>query len=208
MTEGFFVTLEGIEGSGKSSLAHLLAERLEEHGLATELLREPGSTAIGDRIRQILLSREHESMTPETEALLYAAARAQMVTEKVRPWLEAGKSVVCDRYVDSSLAYQAFGRGLPRQVIVEMNEWATGGLQPDMTILLDLPVDEGLARATKTACDRMEAQSVEFHERVRRGYLVLAAENPDRILVFDALLPLEALADTVSSAVIKRMRVR
>ncbi len=202
------MTLEGIEGSGKSSQAHLLAETLEEHGLAVELVREPGSTPVGDRIREILLSREHESMTGETEALLYAAARAQMVAERVGPALAKGKTVVCDRYVDSSLAYQAFGRGLPRRIIAETNNWATGGLAPDLTILLDLPVEEGLSRATRTGCDRIEAEAAEFHERVRQGYLVLAAEQPQRIVVLDALLPEETLGDEIAGLVLQRIRGR
>jgi len=206
VSKGFFITLEGVEGSGKSTQAHMLASSLEEHGLAVVLLREPGSTVIGDAVRRILLSREHEKMTAETEALLYTSARAQMVAERVRPALEAGKVVVCDRYVDSSLAYQSFGRGLSREMVFEINDWATGGLGPDVTVLLDVSVEEGLARATRTECDRIEAESSDFHERVRGGYLKLAAEQPDRIMVFDALLPAETLRDTIAAAVMKRLR--
>lgn len=208
VSEGFFVTLEGIEGCGKSTQAHMLSEALGEHGLAVVLLREPGSTPIGDRIREILLDREHGTMAGETEALLYAAARAQMVAERVRPALDAGRVVVCDRFVDSSIAYQAFGRGLPRDFVFDVSHWATGGLTPDLTLLLDLPVREGLARATRTACDRIEAESEEFHERVREGYLALADEEPSRIVTVDASGPVEAVAEKVSALVLARLHER
>lgn len=204
MKRGRFVTLEGIEGSGKSTQARLLCERLRERGLAVESLREPGSTEIGNRIREILLSTQHAAMIAETEALLYAAARAQMVSEAVEPALAAGRTVVCDRYVDSSIAYQCFGRGLPVGLVYDINNWAVGGVRPDITILLDLQVREGLARATRVGCDRIEAESAEFHERVRRGYLELARKNRDRIVVVDAAGSVELVAEKVQGAVVAR----
>ena len=208
VTRGLFITLEGIEGSGKSTQAHLLAEKLREHGNVVVSLREPGSTPIGDRVRDVLLAREHDGMTPETEALLYAAARAQMVSERVVPAVEAGRTVVCDRYVDSTIAYQCFGRGLARDVVSQVNEWATRGVQPDMTVLLDLPVADGLARATRVACDRIEAETADFHERVRQGYLRLAAEEPGRIAVVDGRGPVEMVGESVADAVMQRLRKR
>lgn len=205
MSRGFFVTLEGIEGCGKSTQASLLAEALRERGLEVVLLREPGSTAIGDRIRDLLLDPGSGLTSPQTEALLYAAARAQMVSEHVLPSLGAGKVVVADRYADSSIAYQCFGRGLSRGLVADINNWATKGVLPDLTLLLDLPVGDGLSRATQTGCDRIEAEAAEFHERVRRGYLELAAEQPKRIVKIDATGTVESVAADVSTAVLERM---
>lgn len=206
MARGYFVSLEGIEGSGKSTQAHLLVERLREHGAAVLALREPGGTAIGEGIRGILLDRHHETMTPETEALLYAAARAQMVHQELAPALARGQVVVCDRFVDSSIAYQCFGRGLAREFVYELNHWATRATIPDITVLLDVTVDLGLARATRTGCDRIESESLEFHERVRQGYLALAQDDPDRVIAIDASGPPEAVAERVQSIVLEGLR--
>jgi len=206
MARGYFVTLEGIEGSGKSTQAHLLVERLREHGAAVVALREPGGTPIGEGIRGILLDRDHEMMTPEAEALLYAAARAQLVQEQLAPALAKGEVVVCDRFVDSSVAYQCFGRGLAREFVHEINHWATRATTPDLTVLLDVTVEVGLARATRTACDRIEAEGLEFHERVRQGYLAVARDEPDRVVVIDASGPPDAVADRVHSVVLERLR--
>lgn len=205
MNRGFFVTLEGTEGCGKSTQAHLLAETLAERGLSVVSLREPGSTSIGDRIRNMLLDPAHDTMAAEAEALLYAAARAQMVAERVVPALDAHRVVVCDRYVDSSIAYQCFGRGLPRELVHDINNWATGAVHPDITIWLDLPVGEGLARATDGACDRIESEAQSFHERVHAGYQALAAEEPQRMIVVDARGPVDSVAERVRSAVLARI---
>lgn len=202
---GDFITLEGIEGSGKSTQANLLAERLRERGMIVVSLREPGSTPIGDRIRELLLAREHEAMAPQTEVLLYEAARAQMVAERILPALESGSTVVCDRYIDSTIAYQCFGRGLPRAFVYDVSNWAMKGVMPDLTILLDLPVEDGLSRATLGGCDRIEAESVDFHERVRRGYLQLAGEEPHRVVTIDALGTVESVAEHVLNAVMGRI---
>jgi len=200
---GYFVTLEGIEGSGKSTQAHLLVERLREHGASVLALREPGATAIGEGIRRILLDRGHETMTPETEALLYAAARAQMVHEELAPAVAKGQVVVCDRFVDSSIAYQCFGRGLSREFVYDLNYWATRATMPNLTILLDLSVEAGLARATRTACDRIESESPEFHERVRQGYLAIAREEPQRVITVDGAGEPEAVAERIQAIVLE-----
>lgn len=204
MGRGLFITLEGIEGSGKSTQAHLLSERLREHGLAVVALREPGGTPIGEGVRRLLLDREHSAMAAETEALLYAAARAQMVHEEVMPALAKGMAVVCDRYVDSSIAYQCYGRGLAREFVYDINHWATAALEPNLTVLLDLSVEEGLRRATLTGCDRIEAEAADFHERVRQGYLELAREHPHRIVTIDAAGSQEAVAERLQSVVLSR----
>jgi dTMP kinase len=190
---GFFITFEGIEGSGKSTQASLLAAFLEEKGTPVLAVREPGGTAIGEKIRAILLNDEGAGMDPWTELLLYEACRAELVSKVIRPALDSGKVVICDRYTDSTLAYQGYGRGLDKGAVRELNKAASGGLTPDVTILVDCGVEEGLRRAmerieAKGAAavsmnkeDRFEKESVEFHRRVRDGFLEIAALQPDRV---------------------------
>ncbi len=190
-----FITFEGIEGSGKTTQIKLLMAWLQTRTERALLTREPGGTAIGEQVRAILLNPDNTEMTPEAEILLFSAARAQIVREVIRPRLEEGWIVICDRFADSTLAYQGYGHGLPLDDLLQITEFATGGLWPDLTIYLDLDVETGLRRkaATPEEWNRMEAQAIDFHKRVRAGYLALAKQNPDRWLVIDADQPVEAI---------------
>lgn len=189
---GLFITLEGLEGTGKSTPGPALADYLRGRDMEVLHTREPGGTAIGERIRGVLLDEAHREMAAETEMLLFAASRAQFVREIVRPTLERGVTVLSDRYVDASLAYQGYGRGLDVAVVAWVNEVATGGLLPDLTILLDIDPAAGLARARagkevgRGRGDRLEQEALPFYERVRAGFLRLAAESPQRFAVLDA----------------------
>lgn len=185
---GGFITFEGPEGSGKTTQIQLLADRLEDLGLEVLLTREPGGTEVGERIRQVLLDTEYGDLLPETETLLFCAARAELVTRVMRPALERGAWVLCDRFFDATLAYQGAGRGLPMDRLRGVIRFATGGLTPDLTLLLDLNVADGLDRRRRSGenWNRMDGASQAFHERVRRGYHRLAAADPDRWRIIDA----------------------
>ena len=190
-----FITFEGIEGCGKSTQAQRLAERLGSRAL---LSREPGGTAIGLAVREVLLDPASRGMAPVTELLLYFADRAQHMAEVVRPALAKGLVVLCDRHVESSLAYQGYGRRLSLDAIRGLAELATGGLRPDAIVLVDVPVALGLTRARKRgAQDRLEAEVIEFHERVRSGYDALLAEEPERWLRVDGRGPADAVFETL-----------
>jgi len=179
-----FITFEGMEGCGKSTQAKLLARAL---GPDVVLTQEPGGTAIGRAIRQLLLDPVNRAMSPEAEVLLFFADRAQHVAEVIRPALAAGRTVISTRYVDTSLAYQGYGRGLDLDRIRSVAVLATGGLRPDLTLFFDLPLEVGLARVVRRGVrDRLESEVREFHERVRNGYLELAAAEPDRWIRIDA----------------------
>ena len=188
---GFFAALEGIEGSGKSTVARRLADAFRAQGRAVTATREPGGGALGERIRALLLEDEVGAMAAETEALLFAASRAQLVAEVIRPALARGDVVIVDRYADSSLAYQWGGRGLPLDALLAVQTLATGGLVPDVKLLLDLPVSLGLQRrfAGGSETNRMDRETIAFHERVREAYHSLAAAEPDRWRVIDASRP-------------------
>jgi dTMP kinase len=192
---GVFITFEGCEGCGKSTQMPLLANHLRGLGFDVITLREPGGVSagdVGDRIRSVLLDPALGDMDPLAELLLYEAARAQLVSRHTRPALEAGAIVLCDRHADSSTAYQGYGREvIPLDTVVALNRIATGGLVPDLTFVLDVDVAEGLARATSGGADRIELEDLAFHERVRAGFLAIAAAEPERFVVIDAGPPAE-----------------
>ncbi len=196
---GVFVCFEGGEGGGKSTQSGLLHEWLIGQGVTTLLTRQPGGTEVGQRIRQIVLSPETGELAHRTEALLYAADKAEHVETVLLPALQRGEVVITDRYVDSAIAYQGSGRDLVAGEVAEVNHWATGGLKPHLTVVLDVAPQEGLGRFAER--DRIEAEGVEFHERVRAAFLRLAAEEPDHYLVLDARLPIEEIHDAVRTAV-------
>jgi dTMP kinase len=185
---GLFIALEGGEGAGKTTQARMLAIWLREQGFDVVTTREPGATKVGMRLRALLLDTAHAGMSPRAEALMYAADRAEHVASVISPALAGGAVVITDRYTDSSLAYQGAARGLRHDDVAWLSRWATGGLVPDLTILLDLPPQAGLGRRESSA-DRLEAEPSEFHERVRAGFLALARAEPERYLVLDATRP-------------------
>jgi dTMP kinase len=196
-----FITLEGPEGSGKTSQLAQFAEFLQEQGYEVVTTREPGGTSIGNQIRQVLVSMENKNLHPRTEILLFLSARAQLVEELIKPSLADGKIVVCDRYGDSTLAYQGYGHGLPLAALREMLRFATDGLVPDLTLYLDIEVEKGLLRKKKgQEWNRLDAYEVEFHRRVRNGYLALAAEEPQRWCVIDASQPKQAVQQAMRAA--------
>lgn len=201
---GAFVVFEGGDGAGKSTQIRLLRSVVERTGRDAIVTREPGGTPIGEGVREVLLSRSSDAMGDRAEALLYAAARAQHVDEVIRPALEKGAVVLCDRYVDSSIVYQGRGRQLGQRAVADLNAWATGGLQPDLVVLLDVDPTEGLRRATErgVAPDRLEAAGVEFHRAVAEAYRRLAEADPARYLVLDASRPVEQIHREVRRAVL------
>ena len=186
---GLFITLEGLEGSGKTTQQKYIVDELRDKGFDVLLTREPGATRLGKRIRKLLLDPEWSEMTPRAEILLFAADRAQHVEEVVKPALEDGKIVISDRYFDSNLAYQGYGRGLDIEIVKKINLWAVDYLKPDLTFFLDLPVEVGLARARAQTVDklgdRLEREELKFYQQIRDGYLKLAEES-ERFRVIDA----------------------
>jgi dTMP kinase len=205
-----FITLEGPEGSGKTSQITLLAEFLRRQGFSVVVTREPGGTQIGDQIRAVLHNVENRAMTAVTELLLYSAARAQHVRELILPALAAGQVVLCDRYADSTLAYQGYGRGVDLDDLAAMTRVATGGLQPDLTLLLDIDVARGLARrvAGGEEMNRLDLETVAFHERVRTGYLQMAQAEPQRWQCVDADRPVAAVQADLRAIVAARLAAR
>jgi dTMP kinase len=203
-----FITLEGPDGSGKTTQIQLLFESLKKNGYDVLLTREPGGTRIGDLVRSVLHDPENAEMDPATEILLYSASRAQLVAQVIRPALEAGTIVLCDRYADSTMAYQGYGRQLDLEALRQITAFATGNLKPDLTLLLDVNVESGLNRR-KTGGDewnRMDQQTLEFHQRTREGYRKLAAAEPERWVRVDASGPVDQVAAKIWSIVIKSIR--
>jgi dTMP kinase len=207
--KGLFIAFEGGEGAGKTTQARTLQARLQAGGYKVLLTREPGGTAVGERLREIILRPAGKSsdapaappqsgLTAAAELFLFLAARAQLVSEVIRPALANGITVVCDRFSDSTVAYQGYGRGLDREAVRAACDLATGGLRPDLSVLLDLPVDAGLSRKIQGGeWDAIGEESREFHERVRRGFHELAAAEPQRWLVIDATLPIEDVSEMI-----------
>jgi dTMP kinase len=201
---GRFITIEGPDGSGKTTQAERLAAHLRSGGANVVLTREPGGTWLGERVRDLLLARRNagETADPLTDAFLFDAARHQLVREVIEPALADGATVVCARFTDSTLAYQGFGAGVPLDVLRVLESVATGGLHPDLTVLLDLPAVAGLGRKRAGDVTRFEADfDLAFHERVRAGFLALAAAEPGRFVVVDATMALEAVTAAVVAAV-------
>jgi len=196
---GAFIAFEGGEGAGKSTQIGLLADWLRERGCDVVLTHEPGATDVGVRLRELLLDPA-SAISPRSEALLYAADRAAHVDAVIEPALRRGAVVLTDRYVDSSIAYQGAGRALPSEEIAELSQWATGGLRPDLTVLLDIDPEVGLRRSP-TPADRIEGESLEFHRRVREGFRTLAAQRPEAYLVVDATAPPDRVAERVRARV-------
>ena len=192
-----FITFEGGEGSGKTVQTRALHRRLTRLAIPAVLLHEPGGTPLGSRIARSLKWAREVDMSPLSELLLFNASRAQLVDEAICPELASGKVVICDRYTDSTAAYQGYGRGLDQEAIRQINDIATGGLLPDLTVLLDIPVVEGFARKGISARDRFEQEDISFHRKVREGYLKLAEVEPERWLVIDATQSRKRIADII-----------
>ena len=202
-----FITLEGPDGSGKTTQAHLLTEWLREQGYEVVLTREPGGTDIGDQIRQVLHDPRNTAMDARTEILLYSASRAQHVAQFIRPALAAGKIVISDRYADSTLAYQGYGRRLDLGMLWTITHFATGGLAPDLTLYLDISAQEGLQRRQMGGGEwnRLDAEALEFHQRVRGGYLELVEQEPERWEVIDAARSVEEVQAKIRTLVQARL---
>jgi dTMP kinase len=203
---GFFISFEGPDGSGKTSQVKRLAEVLRQSGYDVVVTREPGGTRIGDRLREILLSPDNSEMDDRTEVLLYAASRAQHVHEIIVPALERGAVVICDRYIDASVAYQGYGLGEDPAEVEAMSRYASGGLQPGRTYLLDVSVKVSRSRLLKRAgefsgsgLDRIEMKDMDYHERVREAFLLIARKNPERVKLIDADRSEEEIAEEIAS---------
>lgn len=205
-----FITFEGPEGSGKSSQIALLSDFLRRQGFTVIATREPGGTPIGDQIRDVLHDVANTAMVPAAELLLYSASRAQLVGELVRPALAEGKVVICDRFFDSTLAYQGYGRALDLTELTHITQFATGGLKPDLTLLLDIEVERGLARRRDGGeeMNRLDLEVVSFHQRVRDGYHELALLEPERWVIVDADRPVTAVQAALRQIVLSRLRER
>ena len=204
-----FITLEGPEGSGKTSAIKIVKEQLEEEGYQIVMTREPGGTPISEQIRNVILDKNNTAMDYRTEALLYAASRRQPRVEKVWPNVQSGKIVICDRYLDSSLAYQGYARELGVEDILNVNMYATEGTFPDLTLLFDLEPEVGLARINANSereINRLDLEKLSFHHRVRNGYLELAKRFPERYVIINAALPLEDVAKQALKAIRERLK--
>ena len=211
MSKGFLVSLEGPEGAGKTSVLEAIIPILEGRGIEVLSTREPGGVLIGEKIREVILDPSHTEMDPKTELLLYIASRRQHLVEKVLPALAAGKLVIMDRFIDSSVAYQGFGRGLDKEAIDWLNEFATDGLKPDLTLYFDIEVEEGLARIAANSdreINRLDMEGLDLHRKVRRGYLSLLEKEANRIVKIDASLSLDQVIENTQELLFDRMGLR
>ncbi len=202
-----FITFEGPDGSGKSTQAKQLAEYLVARGCPVLLTREPGGTTIGEQIRQVVLSKQSQGITHQTEALLFSAARAQIVAEVIQPALAVGKIVLCDRYADSTMAYQGYGLGLDLDALRAITRFATSGLVPDLTIYIDVPVSVGIARKQGDQVNRLDAKEIAYHEQVRKGFLQLASAEPARWVVIDGTRSVDQVQNEIRARVIKELKM-
>jgi dTMP kinase len=202
MTRARFITVEGIEGAGKSTCLNLIRDCIRQHGWPLEVTREPGGTELGEDLRELLLGHRHEGMADSTELLLMFAARAEHLHAKIIPALSSGSWVLCDRFTDATYAYQGYGRGIELERIAELEQWVQRGRRPDLTLLMDLPVEIGLERAgRRSEPDRFERQTLAFFERVRNGYLSLARAEPERFRVIDASQSLPEVSEQISAVI-------
>lgn len=205
MERGYFITLEGTDGVGKTTQIGLLKDFLEDNGHTVYVTREPGGTSISEKLREILLDKRNSEMTDTTEMMIYAASRAQLVAEKIVPALARGEVVICDRFVDSSVAYQGYGRALG-DVVSTVNRYATRGLEPDVTFFLDLDPEVGRARIGKDVQDRLEQEKREFFDKVHEGYLVLCRKYPERMIRIDASLSIDEMQKSIRNVILNRMK--
>ena len=203
MAQGKFITFEGPDGSGKTTVSQAVCEKLRELGYPVRYTREPGGSAIAESIRDIILDPANTAMDPRCEALLYAASRSQHLSDIVLPAIEAGTHVICDRFVDSSIAYQGYARGIGAEAVMDINRFAVNGHMPVKTIYLDLPAETGLERvnARKRAADRLDSEGIAFHRAVCEGYKKVLQDASDRMIVIDASQPLECVVDASLAAV-------
>lgn len=204
MEKGIFITIEGPDGSGKTTIINMLAENLQKEGFEVMATREPGGIEIAEQIRQVILDRDNTAMDPRTEALLYAAARRQHLAEKVKPALDNGKIILCDRFVDSSLAYQGYARGLGIDEVYSINEFAIENMMPELTLYFDLAPELGLERINKhkgREVNRLDLENLEFHQKVREGYMILAERFTDRIVKIDASRDLETVYEDAEAKI-------
>ena len=206
---GKFITFEGIDGSGKTTQINLLEAKLSQQGISTLILREPGGTKLSEKIREILLDRENINLSPSAESLLFVASRAQLMAEKIKPSLERNQFVICDRYTDSTVAYQGYGRGLNVEYLEELNKFATDSIQPDITIILDVDPEKAAIRIASDVPDRLEATGAPFFLRVREGYYEIARDNPSRCMIIDEDQPenevFESIMKAVNNKLVKEM---
>lgn len=207
--KGFFITVEGVEGAGKSTVLEIVSEQLEEQGYDVLLTREPGGIRISEKIRNIILDKEHVEMEERTEALLYAAARRQHLVQKIKPALEEGKIVLCDRFIDSSLAYQGHARGIGIEQILQINDFAIEGFMPTLTLYFDIDPEKGLRRIEQNKNreqNRLDLEALNFHRKVHEGYAILLEKFPERIKKINADQGIEAVTEDALHSIISHIR--